>query len=153
MLISFPNVLTIMATHLMWNTILQPTAQLLLTTTYHTGPKQRQQFSEHIQSMLDAYIIEPSCYSMGQPVVLVQKYDGSTRFCIDYCKLNAVTKKDLYPLPRIQESLDLLGQYFTTSVLCYHDCLMLTSNSRHQSVISLFLKSIISAILCLAMEY
>ena len=82
---------------------------------YRTGPKQRQQISEHIQSMLDADIIEPSVSPWASPVVLVQKHDGSTRFCIDYRKLNAVTK-DSYPLPHIQESLDLLGQaqYFTT---------------------------------------
>ena len=77
---------------------------------YRTGPKQRQQISEHIQSMLDADIIEPSVSPWASPVVLVQKHDGSTRFCIDYRKLNAVMKKDSYPLPHIQESLDLLGQ-------------------------------------------
>ena len=50
------------------------------------------------------------------PVFLVKKKDRSTRFCIDHRKLNAVTRKDSYPLPHIQESLDLLGktQYFTT---------------------------------------
>ncbi len=83
---------------------------------YRTAPPQRELITQHITSMLEADIIEPSVSPWASPVVLVKKKDGSTRFCIDYRKLNAVTKKDSYPIPHIQESLDLLGQtqYFTT---------------------------------------
>ena len=41
-------------------------------------------------------------------MVLVQKKDGSLHFCIDFCHLNAYTKKDSYPLSRIQEALESL---------------------------------------------
>ena len=48
--------------------------------------------------------------------MLVKKKDGTTRFCVDYRKLNAITCKDSYPLPRIDDVLDSLSgsKYFTT---------------------------------------
>ena len=42
-------------------------------------------------------------------MVLVRKKDNSRRFCIDYRRLNSVTRQDAYPLPRIDESLDALA--------------------------------------------
>ena len=46
---------------------------------------------------------------LPQSIVLVQKKDGSIRFCVDYCELNSVTRKDAYPLPRIDDTLDTLA--------------------------------------------
>ena len=66
--------------------------------------------------MLDKGVIEPCQSSCASPVVLVTKKDGSTRFCIDYRKVNEVTCKDAYPLPRIDDTLDALrgSRYFST---------------------------------------
>ena len=43
------------------------------------------------------------------PLLLVKRKDGTNRVVIDYCKLNGVTKKDSYTLPRIENALDVLG--------------------------------------------
>ncbi len=59
-----------------------------------------------VQKMLDHGVIEPCQSSWASPVVLVTKKDGSTRFCVDYHKVNEVTHKDAYPLPRIDDTLD-----------------------------------------------
>ena len=61
-------------------------------------------------------MVEPSSSPWAIPIVLVQKKDGGVRFCVDYRKLNSLTKLDEFPLPSIDDTLDLLtGQkYFTT---------------------------------------
>ena len=62
----------------------------------------------HLWEMLESGAIRPSQSAWCNAVVLVQKKDGSLWFCIDFCHLNARTKKDSYPLPRIQEVLESL---------------------------------------------
>lgn len=71
---------------------------------------------EMIEDMRRSNIIEPSSSPWCSPVVLVKKKDGSTRFCVDYRQLNEVTKKDSYPLPRIDDTLDTLNgmKWFST---------------------------------------
>ncbi len=61
---------------------------------------------EEVQKMLDRGVIEPCQSSWASPVALVTKKDGTTRFCVDYRKLNDVTQKDAYPLPQIDDTLD-----------------------------------------------
>ena len=68
----------------------------------------RQDVENEIQRLLDCGIIEESKSPWASPIVPVTKKDGSTRLCIDYRALNSVTIKDSYPLPRIDDSLDVL---------------------------------------------
>ncbi len=69
-----------------------------------------------VQKMVDKGVIEPCQSSWASPVVSVTKKDGSTRFCVDYQKVNEVTRKDAHPLPRIDKTLDALrgSRYFST---------------------------------------
>ena len=70
----------------------------------------------HIQTMLKQELIEPSQSDWAANIVLVLKKDKTYRFCIDYRKTNLATRKDIYPLPRIDASLDALGgsSWFST---------------------------------------
>ena len=53
---------------------------------------------------------------MGFPIVIVPKKDGSIQLCIDYCKVNEITRKDAYPIPRVDDTLDTLvgAKWFST---------------------------------------
>ena len=76
----------------------------------------RAKVEEMVEDMMDQGVVQPSTSPWASPIVLVAKKDGSTRFCVDYRHLNSITKKDVYPLPRIDDTLDALArrQYFTT---------------------------------------
>jgi hypothetical protein len=80
------------------------------------SPHNREVIREAIKKMLDAGIISPSRSPWASPVVLVPKKTGEVRFAIDYRKLNDVTKKEIYALPRIDDTLDALGnaKWFST---------------------------------------
>lgn len=66
--------------------------------------------ASHLNKLLAAGAIEPSQSEWASPVVLVSKPGGGLRFCVDYRKLNAMTIKDSYPLPKMDESIDSLGE-------------------------------------------
>jgi predicted aspartyl protease len=76
----------------------------------------KEEAEQEIQRMLETGVIEPSKSPWAAPIVLVRKKDGSVRFCIDYRRLNDITRKDSYPLPRIDDSLDALrgSTWFST---------------------------------------
>ena len=69
-----------------------------------------------LAAMLELGVVEESHSDWCSPVVLVGKCDGSVRFCVDYRRVNAVSKFDAYPMPRIDELVDRLGTatYYTT---------------------------------------
>ena len=80
------------------------------------SPKKIKIQQELVDKMLEEGQIEHSVSAWSAPTVLVTKKDGTTRFCVDYRRLNNNTKKDAFPLPRIDDSLNSLsGQsWFST---------------------------------------
>ena len=78
-----------------------------------------------IDNKLEEKVIQPSKRPWASSIVMVKKKDGTHRFCVDYRKLNDITIKDAYPLPRIDESFDQLAgsQWFS--------CLDLNSSYWH----------------------
>ena len=67
--------------------------------------------------MLDGGAIQPSKSPWCNAIVLVRKKDGTLRFCINFRKLNARTKKDSYPFPRMQETMEsMVGARFFSSM-------------------------------------
>ena len=71
-------------------------------------PFRRAEAKKMLEEMMEKDLIQPSKSPWASSIVLVKKKDGSTCFCVDYRKLNAVTRKDAYPLPRIDTLLTLL---------------------------------------------
>ena len=74
---------------------------------------------------------------LTSPVVLVRKKDNTLRFCVDYRRLNAVTRKDVFPIPRIDDLLDQLkGKFSTLDARCgyWHIKVKEESREKHDSV-------------------
>jgi hypothetical protein len=71
---------------------------------------------EMTDEMLQNGIIQPSMSPWASPIVLVKKKDGKQRFCIDFRRLNKITVRDVYPIPRIEDCLTALGgnHWFST---------------------------------------
>ncbi|KAL7882597.1 hypothetical protein SRHO_G00002550 [Serrasalmus rhombeus] len=79
-------------------------------------PKMYQEMRTLLADMLNSGVISESSSPWAAPVVMVRKKDGNWRFCVDYRKLNSVTLKDAFPMPRIEETLTTLtqAQWFST---------------------------------------
>ena len=76
---------------------------------YRVADTQRGLIEKHVTDMLNQGIIQPSVSPWASPIILVKKKDGTDRFVVDFRRLNSVTRKDSYPLPRIDDALDALN--------------------------------------------
>ena len=82
---------------------------------YRRSPAANKIIQEEVNKLLKGELIKPSNSPWASPLLLVKKKDGSNRVVIDYRKLNSISKKDRYPLPRIDDTLDKMhgAQYFS----------------------------------------
>ena len=75
---------------------------------HHIAPTELKELKEQLQELLDKRFIRPSAFPWGAPVLFVKKKDRTMRLCIEYHKLNHVTVRNKYPLPRIDDLFDQL---------------------------------------------
>ena len=89
--------------------------QPLYQPPYRVPYAQQEILHQEIQSMEEQGVLQPSVSPWSAPIVMVKKKDGKMRICIDYQKLNEITRTDPYPIPVIHETLDKLGgaKYFS----------------------------------------
>jgi len=85
----------------------RPVRQTLRRQAYDLVPR----IDAYVEGMCKAGIIEPSSSPWASNLVVVKKKDGTYRYCVDYRKLNSQTKRDAYPLPRIDACLDTLSGF------------------------------------------
>ncbi|CAF4979735.1 unnamed protein product, partial [Rotaria socialis] len=88
----------------------------MYTPPYRQSNQAEELLNTETQKLLKQGIIEPSISPWSSPVVLVKKKDGTHRFCVYFTKLNAITIRDHFPLPRIDDIFDQLSDshFFTT---------------------------------------
>ncbi|GJU10471.1 putative reverse transcriptase domain-containing protein [Tanacetum coccineum] len=87
---------------------LVPGAAPVARALYRLAPSEMKELSVQLQELLEKGFIHLSSSPWGAPVLFVKKKDGSFRMCIDYPKLNKLTVKNRYPLPRIDDLFDQL---------------------------------------------
>jgi hypothetical protein len=75
-------------------------AKPIAKAPYKSSPHEQQIIQKEIHELLQAGLIRPSSSPWAAPVLLIKKPDGSIRYCTDYRGLNAITKRDKYPIPR-----------------------------------------------------
>ena len=103
---------------------------------YRMNPDKRELAETEVEYMLKHNIIRPSSSSWSSPCVLVPKPNGSVRFCTDYRKVNAITKTDVFPIPRVDDCIDRIGsaKYLTKmDLLKGYWCVPLTERGREIS--------------------
>ena len=66
----------------------------------------REAVANKIEKLTNSGIARPSTSTWTSPVVMLRKNDGGWRMCLDYRRLNSITKFDCFPLPRLDEALD-----------------------------------------------
>src|SRR3954471_9881445 len=87
---------------------LMPGSTLISMPTYRTAPVEKDELEKQYRELYRLGFIRASSSPWGAPVLFAKKKNGSLRQCIDYCQLNAMTVKNWFPMPKINELFDML---------------------------------------------
>eukprot|EP00731_Ephydatia_muelleri_P037277 Em0434g3a len=133
LVMEYADVLSLSSSELGRTTVLKHRINTGDSQPVHLPPRRipqarREEVRRLIQEMLDQGVIQHSDSPWSSPVVLAKKKDGSLRFCVDYRKVNEVTKKDAYPLPRRLIDRVLSGLKWS-SCLVYLDDIIVVGKS------------------------
>jgi hypothetical protein len=85
---------------------LLPSTGPIANRPYHMLIDELEELKKQLRELSNKVYIRPSASPWGSPILFMKKKDGSMRMCIDYRNLNAMTVKNKYPLPRIDDRLD-----------------------------------------------
>lgn len=121
LLMTYEDVFATDSTDMGHTTVIKHTIDTGAAPPVHLQPRRlpphyREQAHHLVEKMLQKDVIQRSTSPWSSPIVLVTKKDGSLRFCVDYRKVNSLTRRDAYPLPRVDDTLATLAgsKWFTT---------------------------------------
>jgi transposase InsO family protein len=77
---------------------------------YRENPSKRERVKKQVNYLLDKDMIEPASSEWSSPCVIVPKSDGTDRFCVDFRKVNAISVSDTFPIPRIEDCVEKIGE-------------------------------------------
>lgn len=96
---------------------LNPGTRLISQQPYRAHPQLRAFIEEQVSKMLSAEVIEPVQSHSSSPNVIATKKNGTTRFCVYYRKLSDINVVDYYPIPRMDDCFEIIGDSTVYSVL------------------------------------
>ena len=103
----FPNIPT--RTDKIYHDVIVEDSKPIKQHPYRMNPLKQKYLQDEVKYLLENDFIEPSQSNYSSPCILVPKSNGTYRMCIDYRKVNSLTKTDSFPIPRIDDCIDKVG--------------------------------------------
>jgi hypothetical protein len=121
---------------------MDPNGKILFRSPYRISPHEEEELRRQIDKAIGRCWIQPSRSNIGSPILFMQKPDCTLHMCIDYCAVNAITIKDRYPLPHIEDLLNsTYGSYWFTKLDLadgYHQIHITTANRQQTAFTTKF---------------